>query len=112
MAAGTILEGTKGTYKINISINAQADIEDVLNTTMLDVLNGEPSIKNYRIIFAIGLRYGENKKFNFSEAGDIIDDIIAKHNYEYFQDKVIEEFKRAYGNADEDSKSEKESTGK
>jgi len=95
MAGGTILEGVNDTYKINISINAQSDIEDALGKSIFESLGDFNSIKTLRTIFTFGLRYGGREKLNYTEAGEIMDDVIAKHSFKYLGEKLHTELNRA-----------------
>lgn len=98
MGAGTLLEGKNGTYRILMSINAQADVEELTGVNMFELAAKKQDLRLLRKIFSVALRYGEkDKEMDFSKAGDIMDDVIAEHDIHYLTEKLTEELNRALG---------------
>lgn len=101
-----ILEGIKDTYKILISYNAQCEIEEMLGKTVYQIMMEPVSAKNMRTIFMVGLRYGEARKINLAETGEIIDDIAQKHGIPYFEEKITNSMVKALGIEDKEEDQE------
>lgn len=98
MGAGTLLEGKNGTYRILMSINAQADVEELTGVNMFELAAKKQDLRLLRKIFSVALRYGEkDKEMDFSKAGEIMDDVIAEHDIHYLTEKLTEELNRALG---------------
>jgi|GEM_PF-3562026 len=107
MGAGTLLEGKNGAYRILMSINAQADVEELTGVNMFELSSRKQDLRLLRKIFSIALRYGEkDKEMDFSKAGDIMDDVIAEHDIHYLTEKLTEELNRALGIKEEPQKTE------
>lgn len=112
MGAGTLLEGTNGTYRILMSINAQADVEELTGVNMFELAAKKQDLRLLRKIFSVALRYGEkDKEMDFSKAGDIMDDVIAEHDIHYLTEKLTEELNRALGIKEEPPKPDEDQNG-
>ncbi|MBX9115915.1 hypothetical protein [Enterococcus casseliflavus] len=118
MGAGTLLEGKNGAYRILMSINAQADVEELTGVNMFELSSRKQDLRLLRKIFTIALQYGEkDKEIDFSKAGDIMDDVLVEHDIHYLTEKLTEELNRALGIKEEpqeteESQGEDEGSGK
>lgn len=98
MGAGTILEGTNGTYRILMSINAQAEIEELTGINLFELVKVKQTVSFMRKLFSVALRYGENDpSIDFVKAGEILDDVATKQGFPYLTKKLDEELNRAFG---------------
>ncbi|MBV6372493.1 hypothetical protein HIU98_15745 [Enterococcus casseliflavus] len=107
MGAGTLLEGTNGTYRILMSINAQADIEELTGVNLFELVQVNQTVSFLRKLFSVALRYGENDpSIDFVKAGEILDDVATKQGVNYLTKKLDEELNRAFGLKEEPQKSD------
>lgn len=107
MGAGTLLEGTNGTYRILMSINAQADIEELTGVNLFELVQVNQTVSFLRKLFSVALRYGENDpSIDFVKAGEILDDVATKQGVNYLTKKLDEELNRAFGLKEEPRKSD------
>lgn len=104
------------TRNLKFGMNAFVQLEKELGKPIMDLFelvldekgqpvldkNGQPLSKvnirmeDFRTIFYVGLKW-EDKELTYDQVGDIMDEAIEKHGFEYISDKMGEAFNSTFG---------------
>ncbi|MEX3713654.1 hypothetical protein ABFV99_14770 [Cytobacillus horneckiae] len=109
---GVLLETKNNTYRLRFSINAQAEIEELLGVSMFSLMSDGNSIKKMRTMICIGINHGEKQNLTYDQAGEIMDEILEVKGLQYLSRKLSEAIKQSYGDIGKDSESEEDDESK
>ena len=105
--ASRILEGKNANHRIFFGVNAVANLTKELRKPLEELGSGDSPLEDLRVMMMVGLRFGEgDKKITLDNAGDIMDDIIAKNGFEYLSNELSKAINDTFGNKSEEMESE------
>jgi hypothetical protein len=91
-----IFEGKKSTYRLLFSVNAIGELEEIFKSDIFEVAT-DARISSLIKYVAIGYRYGEEKKCDFVEAGNVLQDILTNNNVVEVRNAVTHAIMEALG---------------
>ena len=100
---GAMIETSKEIYRLRFPVNAQVDIEDLCNETLISLLSKPIPMRPLRTVFYVGLKYGmKGQPFTLEESGDIMDEIIQEKGLSGITDALSIAVEQALGVATTD----------
>lgn len=95
---GVNIETSKEIYKLRFPVNAQIDIEDLCNETLISLITKPIPMRPLRTVVYVGLKYGmKGQTYTLDETGDIMDEIIQEKGLSALTDAIGAAVEQALG---------------